>query len=41
MVTSLGAGVLKAKNPNSLSEFGGNVILTDVDKRRFEINGLG
>ena len=30
MVTSLGAGVLKANNPNSLSEFGGNVILTDM-----------
>ena len=28
MVISIGAGVPKANNPNSLSEFGGNVILT-------------
>ena len=30
MVISIGAGVLKANNHNSLSEFGGNVILTDI-----------
>ena len=30
MVISTGTGVLKANNPNSLSEFGGNVTLTNM-----------
>ena len=30
MVISIGTGVLKAKNPNSLSEFGENIIVTGV-----------
>ena len=30
MVISIGTGVPKVNNPNSLSEFGGNVILTDM-----------
>ena len=33
MVISIGIGVLKASNPNSLSEFGRNVILTDMRAR--------
>ena len=30
MVISIGAGVLKVSNPNSLLAFGGHVILTDI-----------
>ena len=39
MVISIGKGVLKANNPNSLSEFGGHVTLTD-DWARGVLNSM-
>ena len=35
MVISIETGVLKANNPNSLSELGGNVILSDLWQEAF------
>ena len=37
MVKLINTGVLKAKNPNSLSKFWGIVLLTDI---HFEIHGF-
>ena len=34
MVISIGNGVLKANNPNNLSELGGEIMLTDNWARR-------